>query len=192
MLTQIINNTNKPVTIKFRLGMNKKIETFLEVGKLAEDLGVSMVTLHARYAEQGYSGSADWNKIKLLKESLNVPVVGNGDVSKPELALKMFEETNVDFLTVGRWAQGNPWCFSQINSFLKTKTYEEINPRTKILGFLEYLKEAQNYNIAFARKKMHAMQFTKGIIGGVELRRNIATAKTEEQIINTMNSFLRK
>jgi len=192
MLTQLINNTNKPVTLKYRLGINEKQENFLQIGRIAEDLGVEMITLHARYANQGYSGNANWKKIKELKQEINVYVTGNGDIKKSEDAQKMFQETNTDFVMIGRWALGNPWCFSQTNYFLKTKKYEKTETKTKILGFLEYLKETQNFDISFARKKIQAMHFTKGIEESSKVRTKIALSKNEEQIINTMNSFLDK
>lgn len=192
MLSGIINCTNKPVTLKFRLGLNEKSESFLSVGKLAEDLGVSLVSLHARYASQGYGGFADWSKIKSLKDSLNIPVVGNGDVSSPLLAKQLFDSTGCDFVMVGRWAMGNPWCFSQINSFLSSGSYDVLDDASRIKGFFDYLSLSKKFNISFARKKIHAMHFTKNILGGKLLRSNIARACDEEQIINTLNDFLEK
>ena len=192
MLKKIIDNTNKPVTLKYRLGLNRHKENFLDIAKKAEDLGVDMITLHARFANQRYSGKAKWDRIKKLKESMNIPVTGNGDVSSPELAKDLLDKTGCDYGMVGRWSRGNPWCFRQINDFLKFGKYSSVDSKTKIKGFLNNEEEANKFNISFARKKIHAMQFTKGIVGSVNLRRTIAEAKSEEQIIKSMLSFLEK
>ncbi|MCC7574630.1 tRNA-dihydrouridine synthase [Candidatus Woesearchaeota archaeon] len=192
MLQEIINNTNKPVTLKYRLGINKNNETYLKIGKMAEDLGVSMITLHARYADQGYSGIANWEKIKNLKEKINIPVTGNGDINKAEKAKDMFKETSCDHVMIGRWAMGNPWCFNQVKSYLEKNSYSTITETKKLKGFLKYVKEAKKYEVPLPRIRIQAMQFTKGIKKGAELRKNIATSKEEEQIINTITDFLIK
>lgn len=192
MLSKIIGNTNKPVTLKYRLGLNKHKENFLSIGKRAEDLGVSMVTLHARHANQRYSGTAKWDRIKKLKEYLNIPVTGNGDISSPELARDMLDKTGCDYAMVGRWSRGNPWCFKQISEYMNTGKYSSIDPDIKIRGFLKYAKDAKQFNVSFARLKIQAMQFTKGVPSSTPLRLEIAGAKCEEEIIKSMNDFLEK
>lgn len=192
MLQEIINNTNKPVTLKYRLGINKHKENFLELGKMAEDLGISMITLHARYMNQRYAGTAKWDRIKKLKEKINIPITGNGDIKSPEDARRMLDKTNCDYTMIGRWARGNPWCFKQLNDYINKGKYKEITKKTKINGFLEYSKEAKKYDVPFARLKIQAMQYTKGINGSVNLRKKIAEAKNEEQIIKSMKNFIKK
>ncbi len=192
MLAKIISNTNKPVTLKYRLGANKKKENFLDIGKQAEDLGIDMITLHARHANQRYSGTAKWDRIKLLKEKLNIPITGNGDITSPEDATRMLNETNCDYTMIGRWARGNPWAFKQLNDYFNTGKYTQIKPKTKINGFLEYVQDARNFNVPFARVKIQAMQFTKGITKSVHLRKKIADAKQEEEIIKNMKEFIKK
>lgn len=192
MLDKIISNTNKPVTLKYRLGANKKKENFIDIGKRAEDMGASMITLHARHANQRYSGTAKWDRIKQLKEKLNIPITGNGDIKNPEDATRMLNETKCDYTMIGRWARGNPWCFKQINDYYKHGKYEQIKPKTKIKGFLEYVKDANKFNVPFARVKIQAMQFTKGITKSVNLRVKIAEAKNKEEIIKSMKEFIKK
>lgn len=192
MLNKIISNTNKPVTLKYRLGLNKKTENFLDIGRAAEDLGVSMVTLHARHVNQRYSGSAKWDRIKMLKDALNIPVTGNGDIRSPEDARDMLQRTNCDYVMIGRWARGNPFCFKQVNDFLNKGVYEDLCDEKKISSFLDYFAEAKKYGVGFSRLKIQAMQFSKGVRGGVTLRRKLSEAKNEEQIIKSMRFFLTK
>jgi len=192
MLNELIKNTNKPITLKYRLGINEKKENFKEIGKKAEDIGVSMITLHARYANQGYSGNANWDKIKELKESLNIPITGNGDVRSPEDAKRMTDKTNCDYVMIGRWAIGNPFCFKQVNDFFNKKSYKKTSDSDKLKAFLVYLENAKKYNVSFARIKIQAMQFSKGIKSSVELRTNIASTKNENELMKEINSFLKK
>ena len=192
MLSEIINNTNKPVTLKYRLGLNRHKENYLEIGRCAQDIGVSMITLHARHANQRYSGTAKWDRIKKLKETLNIPITGNGDIKSAEDAKKIIDETSCDYAMIGRWARGNPWCFKQINEYMKSGKYREIKPETKIKGFLKYVDDAKEFNVPFARLKIQAMQFTKGITKSTPLRIEISNAKCEEEIIKSMSAFIKK
>jgi nifR3 family TIM-barrel protein len=192
MLSEIIKNTNKPVTLKYRLGINEKKENFLEIGKSAEDLGVSMITIHARYASQGYSGNANWKKITELKEKLNTPITGNGDIWRAEDGKRMLDETGCDYAMIGRFAMGNPKVFTQLNDYYKKGEYTKTTDEQKLRDYLTYFEEAKKYNTPFARLKIQAMQFTKGIKGGVNLRREIAHTKNDAQIIKSIKTFLEK
>ncbi len=192
MLEKIIKHTNKPVTLKYRLGLNKHKENFLEIGKQAEDIGIDMITLHARHVNQRYSGTAKWDRIKKIKEKLNIPITGNGDIKKPEDAKKMMNNTKCDYTMIGRWARGNPYCFKQLIEYEKKGKYEEIKPATKLKGFLKYAQDAKEREVGFARIKIHAMQYTKGITGSVELRKKIAKSKNREQIIKSFKDFIKK
>jgi nifR3 family TIM-barrel protein len=182
LLSALVSASNKPVTIKMRAGVEKNKKLFLKIGKIAEDVGVSMITLHPRTVEQGYSGKSDWSLIRELKEKVSVPVVGNGDITRPEDAKRMFEETLCDYIMIGRAAMGNPFIFSQTNDFLKNGKYETISPEMKKKAFLDYAKSTDKFNIPFATIKNQAMYFSKGIKGGAEFRRQIALAKDADKI----------
>jgi nifR3 family TIM-barrel protein len=178
----LVSTTNKPVTVKMRAGVTKNNKLFLKIGKIAEKEGISMITLHPRTVEQGYSGKSDWTLIKALKEELSIPVVGNGDIRTPEDAKRMFEETGCDYVMVGRAAMGNPFIFKQINDYLKKGNYKVIEPVEKKDYFVEYLKLTKKYNVPFQNLKNHAMYFTKGIVGGAELRVKIAKVKNVDEL----------
>ncbi len=109
-----------PVSIKIRTGWDEDNPVHIEVGRIAQDSGAEAITLHARSRSRGFSGKADWSAIKALKDAVDIAVIGNGDVTSPQDARRMFEETGCDAIMVGRAAMGNPFIFSQINHFIET------------------------------------------------------------------------
>ncbi|MGV8161970.1 MAG: tRNA dihydrouridine synthase [Candidatus Nanoarchaeia archaeon] len=182
LLSGLVSATNKPVTIKMRAGVTKNNKLFLKIGKIAEEVGVEMITLHPRTVEQGYSGNSDWTLIKELKEKVNIPVVGNGDIRTPEDAKKMFEETNCDYVMIGRAATGNPFLFKQVNDYLKKGKYSEVSFEKRKAEFLKYVVLAQKFNIPLATLKSQAMYFTRGVVKGADIRRNISVSKSEDEL----------
>ena len=184
LFTKLVNAVKKPVTLKMRSGTGgNNCYLWKPIAKIAEDCGVKMITLHPRTISQGYSGKADWNLIKELKETVNVPVVGNGDIRKPEDAKRMLEETGCDYVMIGRGAMGNPQIFRQTNEFLKKGSYTETTLNEKINSVFKYLEYTKIYpTIRFAQIRTQAMQFTKGNEGGAELRVKIGKTKNLEEI----------
>ena len=167
----LVDAVKIPVTLKIRAGIT--IDTrrlFYDVAKVAEDEGIEMITLHPRTVSQGYSGRADWDLIKGLKEVSKIPIVGNGDITTPEDAKKMLDQTGCDYVMVGRGAMGNPFLFEQINDYLKTGTYKKYLAIDRLDSFLEYLNLTKNYSIEFGNIKSQAMRFTKGMVCGSKLR----------------------
>lgn len=132
IIRTMVKASTKPVTVKFRLGIDETSKNYLEIGKIAEEEGASSVTLHARTAKQMYHGAADWNAIAELKDVLKIPVIGNGDVTSPEKAIEMLEKTKCDGIAIGRGAMGNPFIFRQIKEYLNSGQYSDI-PVTEII-----------------------------------------------------------
>ena len=189
ILDTLVQAVKKPVTLKIRLGVTDASRyLFKDIAEIAEDCGVQMITLHARTVSQGYSGKADWDMIRELKEVAGVPIVGNGDIVTPEDAKAMLEYTNCDYVMIGRGATGNPFLFEQINDYLRTGTYEEHTPADRLDAFFEYLDLASSFNIKFANIKSQAIRFTRGVPGGVRLRIKITMAKTVEELTTAMGS----
>jgi len=178
----LVGAVSKPVTLKIRAGVSKP-DRFLEIAKIAEEEGISMITLHARTLKQGYAGKADWSLIKQLKESVSIPVVGNGDVRTPEDALRMLSSTGCDYVMIGRAACQNPFIFEQINDYLSTGKYKEVGLHERVTMFFRYLDYAQQYkNIKFANIRLHAMNFTKGSAGSSQLREKIGKTKNVQEL----------
>lgn len=185
----LVHAVKKPITLKIRSGITDTSRyLFKDIACIAEDHGIQMITLHPRTVSQGYSGNADWKLIRELKEITNIPIVGNGDITTPENAKKMLEETNCDYVMIGRGAMGNPFLFEQINDYLKTGSYTNHSFQDKLAVFFEYLETAKNFNIKFANIKNQAIRFTKGIPGGTQLRSKITLAKNIDELEKIMLS----
>lgn len=174
----LVHAVRKPVTLKIRLGITEASRhLFKDIACIAEDRGVQMITLHPRTVRQGYSGKADWSMIRELKEITSIPIVGNGDITTPEDAGAMIEETDCDYVMVGRGAMGNPFLFEQINDYLRTGTYRDYSFEDRLGAFFEYLEMSNNFGIKFASIKNQAVRFTRGMQFGTRLRTRINLAR---------------
>ncbi|MFB5626189.1 MAG: tRNA dihydrouridine synthase DusB [Nitrosopumilus sp.] len=187
IFSTLVNAVKKPVTLKIRSGVTDASKfLFREIAEIAEDEGIKMITLHPRTVSQGYSGTADWDMIKELKEISSVPIVGNGDIITPEDAKNMIDNTNCDYVMIGRGAMGNPFLFEQINDYLKTNSYNEYSFKDRLDSFFDYLHLTNQYKIKFANIKGQAMRFTKGMKGGSKLRSKITFSKNIEELEKIM------
>ena len=185
----LVNAVKKPVTLKIRSGVTDASRfLFRDIAEIAEDEGIQMITFHPRTVHQGYSGNADWKLIKELKEISNIPIVGNGDITTPEDAKKMIDETNCDYVMIGRGAMGNPFLFEQINDYLKTNSYQEYSFKDRLDSFFEYLHLTSKYKIKFANLKGQAMRFTKGMKGGSKIRSKITFTTNIEELEKIMTN----
>ena len=183
----VIDNTNKTVTAKIRIGWDANSINTLDTIKILEDLGISAITIHARTKEQKYSGKADWNEIKKAKQIAKVPIIGNGDIFLAGNAKAMIEQTGCDFVMIGRGAIGNPLLFDRTEYLLGNgKNKQEPDDEEQKQIFLKFLKYYDKYekNRSFSELRQQAMWFTKGIQGAKKLRSEIMNAKTVEEILN--------
>jgi tRNA-dihydrouridine synthase B len=175
---------NIPVTVKFRSGYDDKNINAPEFAALLESAGAAALTIHGRTKTQGYSGKADLSVIKRVKESVKIPVIGNGDVNSPEAALRMFDETGVDAVAVGRGSYGKPWIFSQINEYIKSgKILPEPSFRERIGVMTSQLKLAVLYKgeaAAMREARTQCAFYLKGFPGAATLRRECSHLKTLE------------
>ena len=188
ILETLVRSTDKPVTLKMRAGVDENL-VFKDIAKVAEQVGIQMITLHARTVKQGYSGQSDWSLIKELKQTVDIPIVGNGDVTTPELAKRMIEQTGCDYIMIGRGAMGNPFLFEQVNDYLKFGTYKTYTQKDKTELFIKYLDYASQYKIKFSNICQQAMRFTKGLRGGTVFRTSIMRAKTTDDLKSIMSEI---
>ena len=179
----MVNSTTRPVSLKMRIGVSDSNKLlFKEIAKIAEQEGIKMITLHPRTVSQGYSGHSDWTMIKKLKEIVDVPVVGNGDITTPEIAKSMIEQTGCDYVMIGRGAMGNPFIFEQINDYLKYGVYKNYNFSDRLEAFLDYVSETSKYKIKFVNIKEQAIRFTKGTVGGSVLRKRLTATRDIDEL----------
>lgn len=166
------------VTAKVRLGLKKN--NILEIAKLVEKAGADAITVHARLASQGYSTPADWSWIKKVKETVSIPVIGNGDVDSGEKAKLMLELC--DGAMVGRASIGNPLVFKQITNYLKTGKEKEITNKERLKSYLEYLKLAERYSSDVKKAKFIGCPFLKGFEGAAKARESLMSLHSIEEI----------
>lgn len=189
----VVDNTNTPITVKIRSGWDDKHINAVEVAKKIESAGASAIAIHSRTRSQGYSGNANWNIIKEVKQSVKIPVIGNGDITSPELAKQMLDETGCDAIMVGRATLGNPWIIKEIVHYLDTN---ELLPKPTKIERIEMikthynlLKKYSNTTHALLEIRTHALWYLKGIPGTKEIKTKICQAKTEEEFMNIIKEL---
>lgn len=183
-----VSESKVPVTVKIRSGWNKNNINAVEVAKICEYNGASAVTVHGRTKEQGYSGLSDLEIIKSVKDSVKIPVIGNGDVIDGNSAKRMKEYTGCDMIAVGRGAMGNPWIFSEINSAFNDEILfiePTLSERAEIMKLhIEKLCGYKGENVGIKEARKHIACYIKGIDGAANFRKLAFETKTKEELIS--------
>ncbi len=177
---------SKPLTIKIRAGFDAENINAVEVSKIIEEAGASAITLHGRTREQFYSGVADWNVIKEVKQAISIPLIGNGDIKTPEDAKTIIELTGCDGIMIGRAAQGNPWIFERTNHYLSTgELLPEPTLEERIGVILQHANSLILYkgeHIGVREMRSHLMSYVKGIHGATKFRKELTSVASLDDI----------
>ena len=192
MIRTVERRLSIPLTVKFRLGLNDKSQTYLELGKICEGSGVAAVAMHARTAKQMFSGEADWSYVAKLKESLSSPGIGNGDVTEPEDAIEMMRQTGCDGVMIGRAATKNPWVFKQIEAKMSGGRVLEPNledRRDLILRHFRMVAERDREKHALHKLRKFTGWYTHGLPHGRKLRQQINQLPDVEAFLAAVESF---
>jgi len=190
IVSKVVKATYKPVTVKIRKGFDEAHVNAVEIAKIIEDCGAAAVAVHGRTREQYYSGKADWDIIRQVKEAVSIPVIGNGDVTGPESAKKMIEETGVDGIMIGRAARGNPWIFGQIKEYLETGRKPEKPDLSKVremmLRHARMQLECKGEYTGIREMRKHVAWYTAGYPNSAKLRGKINEVETYEELVELL------
>ncbi len=197
IVEKTVKAIKKPVTVKIRKGFDSEHINAVEIAKIIEAAGASAVAVHGRTREQYYSGEADWDIIRQVKEAVSIPVIGNGDITSPERAKKMMEQTGCDGVMVGRAARGNPWIFREIAAYLRTgeiparPTREEV--KATILRHCELQLQYKGEYTGIREMRKHVAWYTAGYPHSAKLRGRINEIESmdalKELLESSMNVF---
>lgn len=196
IIRSLSSSTIKPTTVKIRIGYDFENINCVEIAKIAEENGAAAIAVHGRTRSQMYSGEADWEAIARVKEAVNIPVIGNGDIDSAQIAKKRLEEAGVDAIMIARAACGNPWLFKQINHYLETgEILENPSPKEKLALALQHASElivCKGEHVGIKEMRKHFSWYIKGIKGASEMRTNINIAIDFEEIKEMFTNFLEK
>lgn len=182
-----------PVTVKMRIGWDQKSIIIPEIGNRLEKIGIKAISLHARTTKQRYTGKADWSYIKLLKDTVSIPVIGNGDICTPDDMLRMFDETGCDAVMVARAAQGNPWFFREAKSKLAGAPAIEPPSLSDIANMCErhfnLLLENRGERTGTNLMRKHFSNYIKGFPGAANFRQRLVTSPSLTEMRKALNEF---
>lgn len=189
----VVESVPIPVTVKIRSGWDKNSINAVEVAKICEKAGASAICVHPRTRSQGYSGKADWNIITLVKENVNIPVIGNGDIKDIYSAKRMLEETKCDAIMIGRGVLGNPWLIKQVKLYIEEN--QIVDPPTNIervnmcIHHLNLLLEIKDPKVASLEIRNHIGWYLKGVKNSNEIKNKVYQTKEISDIIDILNKY---
>ena len=194
IVSSVVKAVSIPVTVKIRRGWDEDHINAVEVAKKIEEAGASAIAIHGRTRSQGYSGKANWDIIKQVKESVSIPVIGNGDVTSCYKAKEMLDYTNVDAVMIGRGVLGNPWLIKECVEYLESgKEPEEVSPKEKIKMLkrhFDMLIEDKCEKAALLEIRTHALWYIKGLPGSAKIKNEICKSKTKEEMFKILDDYL--
>ena len=190
----VVDNSSVPVTVKMRKGWDNEHIVAIEAAKVVEKAGAKAIAIHGRTRSEYYTGVADWDIIKKVKENVNIPVIGNGDIIDEESAQKMFEYTNVDGIMIGRGSFGNPWIFAQIRHYLETGNKKDKPSNAQKLEVIKKhieLAVEEKGEIAIKELRKHIAWYTKNMKNSSEFRAKINQIESKEELLENINEYFK-
>lgn len=196
IIKAVVDAVSVPVTVKMRLGWDSEHINCVEIAKRAEKAGASAIALHARTRAQGYSGVADWSYIKKVKEAVNIPVIGNGDVTSCYKAKEMLDTTGCDAVMIGRGVLGNPWLIKECVDYLEKgiepdPNYPSEDERIEMLKHhFDLLAQDKDEKTAILEIRTHALSYIKGLPGNAAVKNQICQTKTKKEMFDILENYI--
>jgi tRNA-dihydrouridine synthase B len=192
-MSAVVGASKVPVTVKIRLGWDAKNIVAVDLAQTAESAGIAAVTVHGRTKAQGFSGHADWGMIKVVKGSVGIPVIGNGDVRSALDAKRMMDETGCDGVMIGRSIQGNPWIFREAKQYLETGVVSphpsDEERKAMMLRHLNDVVKLLGEDIGVREMRKHLCWYTKGLHGGAEFRERVNHLASVEDVKREIGEY---
>lgn len=196
IVSNVVKSVPVPVTVKIRSGWDNNSINAVEVAKVCEKAGASAIAVHGRTRSQGYSGNVDLDIIKQVKENVDIPVIGNGDIKSCYDAKKMLDYTKCDAVMIGRAALGNPWIFKECVQYLESGIIPSLVSKTEKIEMIKkhvnYLLEQKPEKVVVLEMRSHVSWYLKGIPRGAEIKRKLSSIKTIEELNNLLDNFLKE
>lgn len=193
IVKSVVETVNVPVTVKIRSGWDNNHINAVEVAKAVEEAGASAICVHPRTRSQGYSGKADWNIIKEVKNAVKIPVIGNGDITSKEDAERMLEETGCDAIMIGRGVLGNPWLVKEVVEYIENgNIVPKPTPKERVdmcLKHISYLREIKCDKLVVLESRNHIAWYLKGLTDSNEIKNKIFLTKDIDDIITILNDY---
>ncbi len=193
IVKSVVEAVKTPVTVKIRSGWDEKHINAVEIAKKCEEAGASAIAVHPRTRSQGYSGKADWNIIKQVKEAVKIPVIGNGDVTSPELAKQMLDYTNCDAVMIGRGVLGNPWLIKECVEYLEKGTIPAPPTNEEKIMMMkkhyELLLQDKPEKVANLEIRAFILYYLKGMPKNKEIKNKICQSKSSEEMFNIIEDY---